>query len=50
MVCRSRKLKFLIAEKFQGIRPAPGYPMQPDHTEKAVLFDKPGPRDLPSVH
>jgi 5-methyltetrahydrofolate--homocysteine methyltransferase len=28
-----------IAEKVQGIRPAPGYPAQPDHTEKAVLFD-----------
>ncbi|GGY38210.1 methionine synthase [Parvularcula lutaonensis] len=29
----------LIAEKYQGIRPAPGYPAQPDHTEKRVLFD-----------
>jgi len=29
----------LIAEKYQGIRPAPGYPAQPDHTEKATLFD-----------
>ncbi len=29
----------LIGEKYQGIRPAPGYPAQPDHTEKAVLFD-----------
>jgi 5-methyltetrahydrofolate--homocysteine methyltransferase len=28
----------LIAEKYQGIRPAPGYPAQPDHTEKATLF------------
>ncbi len=28
----------LIAEKFSGIRPAPGYPAQPDHTEKATLF------------
>ncbi|MFN7056898.1 methionine synthase, partial [Hyphomonas sp.] len=28
----------LIAEKYQGIRPAPGYPCQPDHTEKATLF------------
>jgi 5-methyltetrahydrofolate--homocysteine methyltransferase len=27
-----------IAEKYQGIRPAPGYPAQPDHTEKATLF------------
>jgi 5-methyltetrahydrofolate--homocysteine methyltransferase len=29
----------LIAEKYQGIRPAPGYPSQPDHTEKATLFN-----------
>ncbi|HET8792044.1 MAG TPA: vitamin B12 dependent-methionine synthase activation domain-containing protein, partial [Modicisalibacter sp.] len=28
----------LIAEKYQGIRPAPGYPACPDHTEKAALF------------
>jgi 5-methyltetrahydrofolate--homocysteine methyltransferase len=28
----------LIAEKYQGIRPAPGYPACPDHTEKATLF------------
>ncbi|MEO5350222.1 MAG: cobalamin-dependent protein, partial [Magnetococcus sp. YQC-3] len=29
----------LIKEAYQGIRPAPGYPACPDHTEKAVLFD-----------
>ena len=29
----------LIAEKYQGIRPAAGYPAQPDHTEKGPLFD-----------
>ncbi|MFD2678850.1 methionine synthase [Camelimonas lactis] len=29
----------LIAEAYDGIRPAPGYPAQPDHTEKATLFD-----------
>ncbi|MBI1210655.1 MAG: methionine synthase [Alphaproteobacteria bacterium] len=29
----------LIAEKYCGIRPAPGYPAQPDHTEKATLFN-----------
>ncbi|MBB73751.1 MAG: methionine synthase [Planctomycetaceae bacterium] len=29
----------LIAESYQGIRPAPGYPAQPDHTEKSTLFD-----------
>jgi 5-methyltetrahydrofolate--homocysteine methyltransferase len=28
----------LILEKYAGIRPAPGYPAQPDHTEKATLF------------
>ena len=27
-----------IAEKYAGIRPAPGYPACPDHTEKATLF------------
>lgn len=29
----------LIAEKYQGIRPAPGYPACPDHTEKPTLFN-----------
>jgi len=28
----------MIAEQYRGIRPAPGYPAQPDHTEKATLF------------
>jgi len=28
----------LIAEEYTGIRPAPGYPAQPDHTEKGTLF------------
>ena len=28
----------LIAENYAGIRPAPGYPAQPDHTEKRTLF------------
>ena len=28
----------LILEQYDGIRPAPGYPAQPDHTEKATLF------------
>ncbi|MFT5134732.1 MAG: 5-methyltetrahydrofolate--homocysteine methyltransferase, partial [Gammaproteobacteria bacterium] len=27
------------AEKYQGIRPAPGYPACPDHTEKPVIWD-----------
>jgi 5-methyltetrahydrofolate--homocysteine methyltransferase len=29
----------LIREKYRGIRPAPGYPACPDHTEKRMLFD-----------
>ena len=29
----------MIAEKYQGIRPAPGYPACPEHTEKATLFE-----------
>ncbi len=29
----------LISEKYQGIRPAPGYPACPDHTEKATLWE-----------
>ncbi len=28
----------LLLEQYQGIRPAPGYPCQPDHTEKQTLF------------
>ena len=29
----------LLKVKYQGIRPAPGYPTQPDHTEKATMWD-----------
>lgn len=29
----------LIKENYIGIRPAPGYPAQPDHTEKPIIFD-----------
>jgi len=29
----------IIAERYRGIRPAPGYPAQPDHTEKPALWD-----------
>ena len=32
-------IEALIAEGYRGIRPAPGYPACPDHTEKALLFD-----------
>jgi 5-methyltetrahydrofolate--homocysteine methyltransferase len=31
--------KALIREEYAGIRPAAGYPAQPDHTEKPILFD-----------
>ena len=34
----ARDTDVMIAEKYQGIRPAPGYPAQPDHTEKGTLF------------
>ncbi|NLH83420.1 MAG: methionine synthase [Phyllobacteriaceae bacterium] len=34
----------LIAEKYVGIRPAPGYPAQPDHTEKATIWKLLDPR------
>ncbi len=29
----------MIAEKYRGIRPAPGYPSLPDHSEKRILFE-----------
>ena len=29
----------IIKEKYQGIRPAPGYPAQPDHTEKITIWE-----------
>ena len=39
----------LIAEKYAGIRPAPGYPAQPDHTEKTTLFSLLGGEDATAV-
>jgi 5-methyltetrahydrofolate--homocysteine methyltransferase len=35
----SLSVEELIREKYRGIRPAPGYPACPDHTEKRLLFD-----------
>ena len=35
---RASRPSELIGEPYRGIRPAPGYPAQPDHTEKATLF------------
>jgi 5-methyltetrahydrofolate--homocysteine methyltransferase len=29
----------ILNVKYQGIRPAPGYPSQPDHTEKLIMWD-----------
>ena len=34
----SLSVEDLVAEKYRGIRPAPGYPACPDHTEKGALF------------
>jgi len=39
----------LIHENYQGIRPAPGYPAQPDHTEKPPLFELLGASDATGV-
>jgi 5-methyltetrahydrofolate--homocysteine methyltransferase len=39
----------LIAERYRGIRPAPGYPAQPDHTEKHALFDLLGAEDATGI-
>jgi 5-methyltetrahydrofolate--homocysteine methyltransferase len=35
----SLTIEDLIRERYRGIRPAPGYPACPDHTEKRTLFD-----------
>ena len=32
-------IQSLLKSKYQGIRPAPGYPACPDHSEKEVLFN-----------
>jgi 5-methyltetrahydrofolate--homocysteine methyltransferase len=39
----------LIHENYRGIRPAPGYPAQPDHTEKPLLFDLLGASEATGV-
>jgi len=39
----------LIKEKYRGIRPAPGYPAQPDHTEKPILFELLGAEESTGV-
>ena len=40
----------LIAEKYRGIRPAPGYPSCPDHTEKGELFRVLDATDAAGIH
>jgi len=40
----------LIKEKYIGIRPAPGYPACPDHTEKYKLFDLLGGEEATGIH
>ncbi|HEX7377256.1 MAG TPA: methionine synthase, partial [Pirellulales bacterium] len=40
----------LIDEKYRGIRPAPGYPACPDHTEKRILFDLLGAEQATGIH
>ncbi|MBA4137840.1 MAG: methionine synthase [Opitutus sp.] len=42
-------LKDIIREKYRGIRPAPGYPACPDHTEKPALFDLLGATDKTGI-
>jgi 5-methyltetrahydrofolate--homocysteine methyltransferase len=39
----------LIAEAYRGIRPAPGYPACPDHTEKRILFDLLGAEEAAGI-
>lgn len=40
----------LIKEEYKGIRPAPGYPACPDHTEKYKLFDLLGGEEATGIH
>jgi 5-methyltetrahydrofolate--homocysteine methyltransferase len=40
----------ILEERYQGIRPAPGYPAQPDHTEKETLFHLLGAEEHIGVH
>jgi 5-methyltetrahydrofolate--homocysteine methyltransferase len=40
----------LIKEQYMGIRPAPGYPACPDHTEKYKLFDLLGGEETTGIH
>jgi len=46
----SLSIEALIREKYRGIRPAPGYPACPDHTEKRLLFDLLGGEERVGIH
>ncbi|MBN2022875.1 MAG: methionine synthase [Pirellulales bacterium] len=39
----------MLKERYRGIRPAPGYPACPDHTEKRVIFDLLGPAPVAGI-
>ena len=39
----------MLKTKYQGIRPAPGYPSQPDHTEKSTMWELLTAKDLASI-
>merc|ERR1711912_141900 len=38
-VAEALDVQDILRVKYQGIRPAPGYPSQPDHTEKQTMWD-----------
>ncbi len=40
----------LMREKYRGIRPAPGYPASPDHTEQCALFDLLRAQETTGIH
>ena len=40
----------LIAESYRGVRPAPGYPACPDHTEKGLLWQLLNAEDRAGIH
>jgi Methionine synthase I, cobalamin-binding domain len=45
--CEALKNEELIAERYQGIRPAPGYPSCPDHSVKPELLEALNAKDIP---
>jgi len=49
---KEEKLSYeeLISESYKGIRPAPGYPACPDHTEKYKLFELLGGEEATGIH